>query len=40
MHDDHWIAEIEALLDGRSYSVIPYSYYGWLEWAEFAEEMI
>jgi antirestriction protein ArdC len=40
MHDDHWIAEIDALLDGRDYSVIPYCHFGWLQWAEFAAEMI
>ena len=40
MHDDHWIAEIMALIDGREYRLIPHCYLGWLEWAEFAEEMI
>jgi hypothetical protein len=37
---DDFEAQIMALLEGRDYSLIPYCYYGWLEWAEYAEEMI
>jgi hypothetical protein len=38
--EEHWLAEIEALLDGRDYSVIPPCYWGWLQWASYAGEMI
>jgi hypothetical protein len=38
--EEHWPAEINALLDGRSYSVIPQGYWGWLTWAKLAAEII
>lgn len=35
---NHLLAEIDALLDGRAYSVWSGNVTGWMQWATYAEQ--